>query len=59
MSSGAALVAAIRAGKHLEAHQRMVVVLPDGIRNYMTKFIADQWMEARDFMPSINTNNHW
>jgi cystathionine beta-synthase len=27
-----------------------VVVLPDSIRNYMTKFADDRWMEAHGFV---------
>ncbi|KAG5878228.1 hypothetical protein JTB14_009207 [Gonioctena quinquepunctata] len=57
-SCGAMMVAAIRAAKDLKAGQKVVVFLPDGIRNYLTKFACDQWMEARGFSPAINTNNH-
>ncbi|XP_075983129.1 cysteine synthase-like isoform X3 [Anticarsia gemmatalis] len=51
-SSGLAVAAAIKAAKALNigAGKRVVVVLPDGIRNYMTKFVSDQWMEAHLFM---------
>ncbi|XP_029159847.1 cystathionine beta-synthase [Nylanderia fulva] len=61
-SSGAALSAAIKIAKNLSADKRMVVLLPDGIRNYMTKFVSDQWMEARDFLtcePSTERNKWW
>ncbi|CAH0550348.1 unnamed protein product [Brassicogethes aeneus] len=58
-SSGANLSAAIIAAKDLKPGQRVVVILPDSIRNYITKFISDQWMEARDFQPCVNTKNHW
>ena len=34
-SSGAALSAALKAAKNLEAGQRCVVILPDSIRNYL------------------------
>lgn len=42
------MISAIRAAKKLNfgAGKRVVVILPDGIRNYMTKFVTDQWMEA-------------
>lgn len=49
-SSGAALSAAIKIAKNLSADKRLIILLPDGIRNYMTKFVSDQWMEARDFL---------
>lgn len=45
------MVSAIRAAKKLNlgADKKVVVILPDGIRNYMTKFVCDQWMEAHLF----------
>jgi len=43
-SSGAALVGAIKACKNLKKGQRCVVLLPDGVRNYMTKFLSNDWM---------------
>ncbi|KAJ8925298.1 hypothetical protein NQ315_009128 [Exocentrus adspersus] len=58
-SSGAAVVAAVEAAKDLKEGQNVVVVLPDSIRNYITKFITDQWMEARLLKPCVNTQNHW
>ncbi|XP_049865490.1 cystathionine beta-synthase-like [Pectinophora gossypiella] len=50
-SSGAAVWAGIQAAKKkgLKEGQKCVVVLPDGIRNYMSKFISDPWMELRYF----------
>lgn len=58
-SSGAAMCAALQVAKDLKEGQRCVVILPDGIRNYMTKFVSDNWMEARDFKPVVNEHNHW
>ncbi|XP_066139875.1 cystathionine beta-synthase isoform X1 [Euwallacea fornicatus] len=58
-SSGANLVAALHAAKDLKEGQNVVVILPDSIRNYMTKFITDEWMQVRGFMPCENTKNHW
>ncbi|KAG5321433.1 CBS synthase, partial [Pseudoatta argentina] len=61
-SSGAALAAALKVAKDLSADKRLVVLLPDSIRNYMTKFVSDQWMEARDFLvsePSTEANKKW
>lgn len=58
-SSGAALSVALKAAKDLKEGQRCVVVLPDGIRNYMTKFVSDNWMEARLLKEPINEHNHW
>lgn len=48
-SSGAVMWAACTAAKTLKEGQRCVVVLPDGVRNYMTKLLNDQWMTARGF----------
>lgn len=58
-SSGGALTAALRYAKDLKEGQRCVVILPDGIRNYMTKFVSDNWMEARNFKETVNEHNHW
>jgi len=43
-SSGTAVWAACKAASTLEAGQRCVVILPDSVRNYMTKFLNDDWM---------------
>ena len=40
-SSGSAVVGALKACKSLKKGQRCVVLLPDSIRNYMTKFLSD------------------
>jgi cystathionine beta-synthase len=51
-SSGSAMVGAIKAAKmlNLGADKRMVVILPDSIRNYMTKLLNDDWMLIHKFM---------
>jgi len=49
-SSGTALTAAIEAAKDLKEGQRCVVILPDSIRNYMSKHLEDDWMAQRDFI---------
>lgn len=58
-SSGAAVASALIAAKDLKAGQKCVVILPDGIRNYMTKFVTDNWLEARRFKEIENEHNHW
>lgn len=61
-SSGAIMVAAIKAAKQYKfrAQQRIVVILPDGIRNYMDKFVSNQWMEALLFLdPPQHTMKWW
>ncbi|MFL6714211.1 MAG: pyridoxal-phosphate dependent enzyme [Sulfurifustis sp.] len=51
-SSGAAVYAALESAKELSAGQNCVVILPDGIRNYMTKFADIRWMRAKGFLAS-------
>ena len=49
-SSGSAVWAALQAAKELKAGQNCVVILPDSIRNYLTKFVDDKWMVANKMM---------
>lgn len=56
-SSGGNLFVALEAAKGLKEGQNCVVVLPDNIRNYLTKFVSDNWMEARYFKESENCYN--
>lgn len=53
-SSGSAVVAALRAAKDLKKGQRVLVILPDGIRNYMSKFMDKRWMEMQGFIEMDN-----
>jgi len=57
-SSGSAMVAAIRAIKdfNLGPHQRCVVLLPDSVRNYMSKFLNDDWMTTFGFTNEATEN---
>jgi cystathionine beta-synthase len=48
-SSGSAVVGALEAAKNLKEGQRCVVLLADGVRNYMTKFLNDSWMYENGF----------
>jgi cysteine synthase A len=48
-SSGAAMWASLQAAKTLRAGEKCLVVLPDSVRNYMTKFIDDHWMKEQHF----------
>lgn len=58
-TSGAILAGALTAAKHLKEGQKCVFIFPDGIRNYMTKFVTDDWMEAKGFQEIVNEHNHW
>lgn len=49
-SSGSAVFAALKAAKRLKQGQKCLVVLPDGIRNYMSKFVDDNWMKKNGFI---------
>ena len=48
-SSGTATVAALKSAHILKEDQKCLILLPDGIRNYMTKFPNDKWMESKGF----------
>jgi len=60
-SCGAAVSTAMLAAKDLKEGQRCVVILPDGLRNYMTKFLSDQWMMERDLFDASDdpSQKHW
>eukprot|EP00049_Salpingoeca_infusionum_P010801 m.186202 g.186202 ORF g.186202 m.186202 type:complete len:566 (-) comp14751_c0_seq5:4044-5741(-) len=59
-SSGTAMAAAIKAAKDLKEGQRCVVILPDSVRNYMTKFLSDDWMFEHKFIDQPETlEPHW
>lgn len=49
-SAGAATWAALQAAKELKKGERCLVILPDSIRNYLTKFVDDQWMKQQGFL---------
>ena len=49
-SSGGAVWAALQKAERLNAGDKCLVILPDTIRNYLTKFVDDQWMEEQGFL---------
>jgi len=54
-SSGTAAWAAIEVAKQMKpkadgSKPRIVVILPDSVRNYMTKFVDDAWMRQNGFV---------
>ncbi|WP_298625160.1 pyridoxal-phosphate dependent enzyme [uncultured Legionella sp.] len=49
-SSGAAMWAALQAAKSLAKGQKCLVILPDSIRNYMSKYANDEWMKKQGFL---------
>ena len=48
-SSGSAMVAALQTAKNLNKGEKCLVLLPDGVRNYMSKFLNDDWMRKNGF----------
>ncbi|HLB41692.1 MAG TPA: pyridoxal-phosphate dependent enzyme [Gammaproteobacteria bacterium] len=46
-SSGTAVWAALQAAKPLKKGQKCLVILPDSIRNYLSKFVDDTWMKEQ------------
>jgi len=50
-SSGSAMTVAIQAAKDLglKSGQRIAVILADSVRNYMSKFLNDDWMTSNGF----------
>jgi len=55
-SSGSALAGALRAIKDYKfgKDKRVVVLLPDSVRNYMTKFLNDDWMYSFGFTDQVS-----
>src|SRR5688572_26161090 len=51
-SSGAAVWAAMQVCREMKPGQRVCVLLPDSIRNYLTKFVSDAWMRQHAFLES-------
>ena len=48
-SSGAAMAAAIDIARNIPEGKRLVVIFVDSVRNYMSKFLNDDWMLENDF----------
>jgi cystathionine beta-synthase len=49
-SSGSVVWAALQVADQLEDGQRCLTILPDSLRNYLSKFISDKWMKEKGFM---------
>lgn len=48
-SAGAAMIALLEKAPRLKKGQNCVVILADGIRNYMTKFVDPDWMKRNQY----------
>jgi cystathionine beta-synthase len=55
-SSGSAMAAALLAIKDygFKKGDVVVVVMPDSIRSYLSKFADDDWLAANDLLPEVN-----
>jgi len=51
-SCGAAAWAAVELAREVGPDKRIAMILPDSVRNYMTKFLDDQWMRENGFTES-------
>jgi len=49
-SSGSAVWAALQVANRLKKNQKCLVILPDSIRNYLSKFVSDIWMREKGFL---------
>ncbi len=49
-SCGSAVWAAMQVARDMPANSRIVTILPDSIRNYLTKFVDDRWMRENGFL---------
>ena len=49
-SCGAAVWAALEVAKDMPKGARVVTLLADSVRNYLTKFVDDRWMRENGFM---------
>jgi cysteine synthase A len=46
-SSGSAMQGALEVAKECNGGERIVVILPDNVRNYMSKFLDPKWRAER------------
>jgi cysteine synthase A len=49
-SSGSVVWGMLQAAKSLKENSTVLAILPDGIRNYMGKFVSDEWMKDNGFL---------
>ena len=49
-SCGSAVWAAMQVAKDFPKGARILTILTDGVRNYMTKFVEDRWMRENGFL---------
>ena len=49
-SSGGAVWAAMQCAKDLDTQQNCLIILPDSIRNYLSKFVNNDWMNKHQLI---------
>jgi cystathionine beta-synthase len=49
-SSGSCVWAALQVARGMKKGQRCLAILPDSVRNYLTKFVDDKWMKDNRFV---------
>ena len=49
-SSGAVALGMLEVARELPEGSKVLGILPDGIRNYLTKFVSDEWMIEHGFL---------
>ncbi len=57
-SAGSAVWAALHLGPTLKKGAKCVIILPDSLRNYLSKFASEKWMEEKGYaLPSLHAVN--
>ncbi len=56
-SCGAAVWAALQVAPSLKKGQKCVVILPDGVRNYMSRFVDKKWMQQKGFIDETDISD--
>ena len=49
-SSGGAVYAGLKAAKELSVGKNCLIILPDSIRNYLSGFVDDDWMNNNGYL---------
>jgi len=56
-SAGSCVWAAVKVAEEMGPGKRIGVILPDSVRNYMTKFLDDAWMRENGFSEGLWESN--
>ncbi|XP_019875211.1 cystathionine beta-synthase [Aethina tumida] len=58
-TSGANLSACLNVAKEFDETKKVVVIFPDSIKYYLTRFVQDPWMEIRQYQLCVNKQKTW